>query len=205
MLRALLLLLACAASACAEVPAVRHSVVNWAVDLRGVPDERPFTWGCTREEPCGTRAESVVFNVDLARGEAAEGRRIRVLRIYGGALLWPQGTVEPGRFAGVLVSLHSEPVDLSSSGGRTWVVPVDGETIQVAARANFSQAGTFYANQWGTDGRLQHARISEDVSEIGLLGPDNILRSKLAVWMNSTGRDIHFEIQLTIVWQWEQP
>ncbi len=58
----------CASACAAQAAAVRHSVVNWAVDLRGVPDERPFTWGCTREEPCATRAESVVFNVDPIRG-----------------------------------------------------------------------------------------------------------------------------------------
>ncbi len=57
--------------------------------------------------------------------------------------------------------------------------------------------------QSGTGGKPERAPIDFDVSAGGLLSEDNVLESKLAVFLNDTGLPIHMEATFTLVYRFE--
>lgn len=71
------------------------AATNLSVDLKGVPDTRPDTWGTA-----DYAVKAITFN-------PPPGYRVRILRVYGDFLAWPIGKVEPGKFAGVLLGLQT--------------------------------------------------------------------------------------------------
>lgn len=113
------------------------------------------------------------------------GYRVRVLRVYGDFLTWPIGKVESGKFAGTLWGLQTTGPDGS-------------------ARADPIADNCFLYIQLATGGEPARASVNYDVREGGLLGPDHILVSKHAVWLNDTGLKIHMESSFVLVYQFEK-
>lgn len=84
-----------ALTAISVVSQVYSAATNLTVDLLGVPDTRPDTWGTA-----GYSVKTITFT-------PPPGHRVRILRVYGDLLFWPIGKVEQGKFAGVLLGLQT--------------------------------------------------------------------------------------------------
>ncbi len=113
------------------------------------------------------------------------GHRIRILRVYGDFLAWPIGKVKPGKFAGVLLGLQTTAPDGS-------------------ARMDWGADNTMLYIQDATGGGPRRAGFDYDVSDGGLLQPDNKLLVKMAVWLNDTGLTIHMEPSFVMVYRYEK-
>lgn len=75
------------------------AATNFSVDLIGVPDTRPDTWG------------TASYAVKAITFKPPQGQRVRILRVYGDLLIWPLGVVPQGKFAGVLLGLQTTAPD----------------------------------------------------------------------------------------------
>lgn len=75
------------------------AATNFSVDLIGVPDTRPDTWG------------TASYAVKAITFKPPQGQRVRILRVYGDLLIWPLGIVPQGKFAGVLLGLQTTAPD----------------------------------------------------------------------------------------------
>lgn len=144
---------------------------NQADDITGVPDTRLYTWGTA-----GAVEHAIVF-------EPPEGCRVRVVRVYGDAIAWPVGSVEPGKTAGVLWGLRT-----TAPEGSKW-------TKQAADN-------TMVYFQFGTRGEVARISFDQQIPN-GRLGEDHTLISKVAAWLNDTGRAIHIEPSFVIVFRFE--
>lgn len=113
------------------------------------------------------------------------GYRVRVLRVYGDFLIWPMGKVEPGRFAGALWGLTTTGPDGS-------------------IHADWAADNTMIYVQVATGGQPARAPVNFKTEDGGLLGPDHVLVSKMAVWLNDTGLKIHMEPSFTVVFRYEK-
>lgn len=113
------------------------------------------------------------------------GYRVRVLRVYGDFLAWPVGKAPEGRFAGALWGLQTTAPEGSQ-------------------RADWAADNTMLYVQVATGGQPARAPVNFDVREGGLLEPDNVLVSRLAVWLNDTGLKIHMEPSFVAVYQFER-
>jgi len=113
------------------------------------------------------------------------GYRVRILRVYGDFLAWPIGKVEPGKFAGVLLGLQT--------------TAPDGST-----KMDWGADNTMLYIQDATGGGPRRAGFDYDVSDGGLLQPDNKLLVKMAVWLNDTGLTIHMEPSFVMVYRYEK-
>lgn len=149
------------------------AAANFAADILGDLDVRPNTWG---------RAGSHEWKITFS---PPPGYRVRILRVYGDVLAWPRGTVDAGRFAGVLFGLRNSGPDGS-------------------VRADWAADNTFLYLQSATGGEVARAAFDHVVAAGGLLAPDHVLCVKVAVWLNDTGRHIHIEPTFTMVYQFEK-
>lgn len=181
---------------------------NFAVDLMGVPDDRPGTWGCDIQAPCQTTASTVVHEFQPWRPGAEpppSGHRVRVLRVYGDVVAWPQGVVEQGRFAGILWSLHSGPWTIDESvASESWVATADGQIERYQGVLHHAQDQTLAYLQDAVAQGPRRLSYDLDVAKIGLLDARQTLGSKLAVWMNSTGRAIHIEATINVIYRYDR-
>lgn len=124
----------------------------------------------------GSAAHTVTFHPPA-------GCSVRILRVYGDVVAWPVGDVERGRTAGVLWGLQT-----TAPEGSRWADPAADNTMLYL--------------QFGTRGEL--ARIPVDVQVSGgRLGPDHVLVSKVAAWLNDTGKPIHIEPSFVVVFRFE--
>lgn len=112
------------------------------------------------------------------------GYRVRILRVYGDFLVWPIGLVEKGKFAGALWGLTTTAPDGS-------------------VHADWAADNTMLYVQVATGGEPARAPINFKTKAGGLLGRDNVLVSKMAVWLNDTGLPIHMEPSFTVVFKYE--
>jgi len=149
------------------------SAANFSADILGVPDTRPNTWG-----RAGARTWQIRF-------KPPAGYRVRITKVYGDFLIWPKGTVEPGKFAGALFGLQT-------------TAPEGSE------RAIPTADNTFLYVQTATGGAPARAAFDYDVSAGGLLERDHVLTVKVAVWLNSTELEIHCEPTFVAVYGWEK-
>jgi hypothetical protein len=115
-----------------------------------------------------------------------KGCRVRILRVYGDFLAWPRGVVPAGKYAGVLWGLQT-----TAPEGSVW--------------ADYAADNTMLYVQHATSGQPVRTPINFDVTEGGLLGPDHVLVSKLAVWLNDTGLQIHMEPTFVVVYEFVEP
>jgi len=157
-------------SLCDHTP--RSVASNFSTDIKGDPDTRAMTWGTA-----GATTHRITFS-------PPRGCRVRVLRVYGDLLAWPRGTVEPGKFAGVL-----------------WGLQTTGP--EGSLHADLAADNTMLYIQHATGGGPARAPVDFAVAAGGLLERDHVLVSKLAVWLNDTGRDIHMEPSFVVVYRFE--
>ncbi len=109
------------------------------------------------------------------------GKRVKILRAYGDLLAWPRGKPPEGTFAGVLFGLQTTAPEGS-------------------VRADWLADNTFlYVQGAVSDKGRERLPINVTIAD-GLLEPDNKLYYKFAVWLNDTGKEIHLEASLTLVY-----
>ena len=176
-----LLMVGCAATSQPTVYPDLSSSSNYSVDLLGADDNRQDTWG-----------KSGVFTASIAFPQVPAGYRVRILRVYGNltavvktALSTDETT--PDRLkSGVLVGFLTNAGDGSPS-----CVPCADNTM-------------LYLQGWVVGERATTLPFDTNVTVGGLLAPDNILRVRVATWLNTTGKPIHIEPSFTVVYHYEQ-
>lgn len=159
----------------AQILGPYSTTTNFSIDLCGVPDTRPTTWG----------------TADSARNEIRFtppiGYQVRIMRVSGDFVYWPKsGTMAPGTSAEVGWGLKTTAPDgamhVSNSYDNTmaWI------------------QGAFLPGGPST-------RIAFDVDTHigGLLLPDNILVSQTFVAINTSGLVMHMEPTFTIIYRFE--
>jgi hypothetical protein len=151
------------------------TAVNFSIDLAGIPDTRPGTWGNT-----GSAQNLVTFSPPA-------GYAVRVLTIYGDFTGFPRsGTPSPGTSCEIGWGLKTTAPDgskLVSTGYDNSFVWLQNVVTSVAPACR--------------------AGFNFDVRTGGLLGPDNTMISQVFVALNTTGLTIHMEPTFTMVYQFE--
>lgn len=113
------------------------------------------------------------------------GYRTRVMRVYGDFQGWLRKN-PGGNCAGVLWGLSTTQPE-----GSTRVTPAADNTFA-------------YVQDAVCEHRRFRVPVDYDTHVGGLLGPDNVLISKVAVFMNETGEPVHMEPSLVIVYRFEK-
>jgi hypothetical protein len=171
---AVALLLLLALASPAETLGPFSAATNHSDDLLGTPDSRPDTWGTA-----GYAVRRIEFHPPA-------GYRTRILRVYGDFQGWVRKNPS-GNCLGVLWGLAT-----TAPEGSARVTPAADNTFLYIQD---SVCGTQ---------RNFRAPVDYDTRHGGLLGPDNVLISKTAVWLNETGEPVHMEPSFTIVYQFER-
>jgi len=135
----------------------------------------------TRPRTWGTAGE-FIFPIKFS---PPPGYRVRILRAYGDFLVWPKGVVVKGRFAGALFGLQTTAPEGS-------------------VRADWLADNTFLYIQTATGGERAREQFDFPVDVGGLLERDNMLRVKVAVWLNDTGLEIHCEPSFVLTFSFER-
>lgn len=164
---------------CIKAPC--SAAMNFAYDLIGTVDTRPYTWGTS-----ASTSSNVIFKLPA-------GYRVRILRVYGDLTFWPRGT--PATDAGDKVIGNAVGVLLGLSS----TVPGGSDKV-VGGGATDS---CFLYIQDASKGSERRAPFDYDVHVGGLLEADNTMVVKFAIWLNSLGLAIHGEPTFTVVYQWE--
>ena len=112
------------------------------------------------------------------------GYRVRILRVYGNVQGWIPG----------------EPV--TRCVGMLWGLQTTGP--EGSARVTPAADNTLLYVQDATCGEPFRVPVDYDVRVGGLLEKDHILYSKVAVFMNETGRALHLEPSFNLVFQFER-
>jgi hypothetical protein len=162
--------------ACAEphVLGPFSAATNHADDIIGTPDGRPATWGTTG------------YGVHAIQFHPPAGYRTRILRVYGDFQGWLRKNPS-GNCVGVLWGLQT-----TAKEGSERVTPAADNTL------------TYVQDSiCGTDGRKFRADFDYKIAA-GLLEPDNVLNSKVAVWLNETGEPVHMEPSFVVVYRYEK-
>jgi hypothetical protein len=150
--------------------------VNFAVDLAGVPDTRPGTWGNTG------------FAQNLATFSPPAGYRVRVLRVYGDFIGFPKsGVPAAGTACEIGWGLKSTAPDGSSR-----------------LSTGYDNSFIWLQNVITSGSPSCRAAFDHNVESGGLLPPDNKLISQTFVALNTTGLVIHMEPTFTMIYQFEQ-
>ena len=147
---------------------------NFAYTNEGVTDTRPGTWG---------KASAFDFTIPFVN--VPPGKRVLITRIYGDFLMWPHGVIAANSAAGGLTGL------LTTSSGQSPFVST-----------GLGSQGSFFYIQSGCDGTPQRAPFDFNVSNGGLLDPDNKMILRIAVFLNTTGVPIHMETTLVVEFQY---
>lgn len=148
---------------------------NFAFDLQGHLDTRPYTYGFADDQ-----SKTIHFNPPA-------GWRVRILTLQGDFIYSPEFNVAPaaaGTGTYVMLALNR---DSAESSGRC--TPCDDNSM-VTLQAT-----------WPGPGRIAFNR---DVHVNGLLGPDNTLVIKTAIFFNTTGLFIHLEPTINFTYQFER-
>jgi hypothetical protein len=147
---------------------------NHTDDIAGTTDYRPGEIGTA-----GYSLHRIEFH-------PPQGYRVRVLRVYGDFAGWLRRNPS-GNCVGTLWGLSTTAPEGS-------------------ARATPAADNTFLYVQDSACGSQRNFRAPVDYKtrEGGLLGPDHVLVSKVAVFWNETGEPVHLEPSFTIVYQFEE-
>jgi hypothetical protein len=148
------------------------SASDVAYTLPGFVDTRPGTWGTT-----DTKLTNYVFT------NVPNGYRVQILRVYGDNIAWLQGpNVSPTSHAGVLFSLSA------SGGGNNSMVPGNGNCFLYHEGAISGQ----------TPLNMSFDNVTKDG---GLLGPDNTLQAKMALFLNDSGVPVFQDTTFVVVYR----
>lgn len=147
---------------------------NFTVDLEGSPDHRVDTWG-----DASAQYWQVHFKPPL-------GYRTRILRVFGNFVTAPDGKMPEGTEAYGLFALQT------TSAGQSSIADVG------------SSGCVFYIQSVLVGGDSKDVEsFNVDVTDAGLLGEDNVLVVKTAVFLNTTGLKIHMEPSWVMVVRFE--
>lgn len=124
------------------------------------------------------------FNIHRYTFSPPPGYRVRILRVYGDFVAWVRVPGDRQKCAGVLWGLQTTAPEGS-------------------IRADYMADNGMVYLQNATCGDPVRAAFDFDVKHGGLLEPDNILISKVAVFTNDMG-SIHLEPSFTLNFQWER-
>lgn len=159
-----------AAVLAASVGSPRYISENFSVDLAGIPDARPGTWG-----HADYARQPIVFSPPA-------GYRVRILGVHGDFVAWPkEGAIVPGTSAEAGWGLKTTAPD----GTAVANVGFDNTAVWV-------QCGITAAHDDCT------RSYDRDFPEGFDLGPDNTLISQTFVAINTSGRMVHMEPTFTI-------
>ncbi len=151
------------------------TAVNFSIDLAGIPDTRPGTWGST-----GSAQNVVTFSPPA-------GYAVRVLTIYGD-------------FIGVPKS-GSPPPDTSCEIG--WGLKTTAPDGSNLVSTGYDNSFVWLQNVITSQTPVCRAGFNFDVRTGGLLATDNTMISQVFVALNTTGLTIHMEPTFTMVYQFE--
>lgn len=148
---------------------------NFSIDIVDVPDTRPGTWGNTG-----------FFDFPIPFVNVPAGTRVRVTRIYGDFIMWPHGQIAQGSSAGGLTGL------LTSNSGQS---PFVGTGL--------GSQGCFFYIQSGCADQPARAPFDFNVANGGRLDSDNLMKLRIAVFLNNTGVKIHMETTMVVEFVYE--
>lgn len=154
---------------------LHQSYLNFSVDLKGVPDLRPTTWGLA-----GSAQNRTTFH-------PPPGYRVRITHVSGDFVAWPRdGTVTTGSYAEAGWGLKST----ASDGSQFLDYAYDSTLIWV-------QTPVLQGNP--------SARIHYDLdtSQSGLLERDSVLISQCFIAINTSGLTIHMEPTFQLTYRFE--
>jgi hypothetical protein len=151
------------------------TAVNFSIDLTGIPDTRPGTWGNTDS------AQNIVTFAPPS------GYAVRVLSIYGDFIGFPRAGTPP---AGTSCEI---------GWGLKTTAP-DGSKL---LSTGFDNSFVWLQNVVTSEAPACRAGFNFDVHTGGLLGPDNTMISQVFVALNTTDLTIHLEPTFTMVYQFE--
>lgn len=161
---------------------------NFPADLYGSVDTRMSGQTCAGGPCIWGRADAAILPIKF---KPPVGYRVRIVALRGDVVSWIKtlpGDVltPPESSAGVLGGF--ETPDSGGSAHCDWCA--DGCPLYVQDAVTEKQP---------------KARTSFNYERVGLLlGPDNVLRAKIAAWLNTTGKPIHMEITYTIQFRYEK-
>jgi len=159
-----------------SVASSTHSFsINITWDAEGTPDERPGTWG-----------KATFVDTPIPFVNVPAGYRVRLLRAYGDHIAYPHGDVEAGKYAGVLFGILT-----NQDGQSPYVGPGLGSAGCPLYIQNFTPNGQTRAFDFAL------------ASESSLVGRDNTMIFRQAVFLNETGVPIHMEATAVVEFRYE--
>ena len=148
---------------------------NFAVDLYGQPDARPYCWGYA-----DSQEKVLTFS-------PPPGFRVHIARLRGDLVAWVRSPstgalTPPGSAAGVLLAFH----DSGPEGSMRCDLCADNTPVYIQDAVNAAQPKT---------------RAPFDAMLDWVLPADNKLIVKMASWLNDTGKPIHVEATYTVTFE----
>jgi hypothetical protein len=152
------------------------TAVNFSINLAGVPDTRPGTWG------------NADFAQNIATFTPPEGYVVRILRVYGDFVGFPQSGMPA---AGTSCEIG-------------WGLKTSAPDGSALVSVGYDNSFVWVQNVITSDAPSCRASFDFSVSTGGLLQPDHRLISQTFVALNTTGLTIHMEPTFTMEYQFEQ-
>lgn len=149
--------------------------INYPFDSAGEPDTRPGTWGNTSYDD----GKIQFLNVP-------DGKRVRIMRIYGDFVCWPHGDVSPGKFAGCLFGI------ITTASGQS-------------PYATFSQSGCMAYLQTAVGADMARLHFDFDTEAAGLLEADHVMLVRRALFLSELGNGcvVHMEPSFIVEFAYE--
>lgn len=124
------------------------------------------------------------FSVHKYHFSPPAGYRVRVLRVYGD------------------LSVFTRKPDYTKCAGALWGL---GSTApEGSTRMTFAADNTFVSVQDSICGGPRSRQFDYDTQVGGLLGPDNVMTSKVAVWLSDVVGSVHLEPTFVVQFRYER-
>jgi hypothetical protein len=151
---------------------------NFAVNLYGTIDTRSDCWGF---------ADSAIFPVTF---KPPAGYHVRILTLKGDMVSW-------------IKTLPGDPETPKESAAGT-LLGFQSTAPDTSKECDYCAENTPLYIQDSVSPARPNSRAPFNYDDVGLvLLPDNILRVKMASWLNTTGKPIHIEATYTIRFEYE--
>jgi hypothetical protein len=151
------------------------TALNFAVDLAGIPDTRPGTWG------------NAASAQNLVTFSPPAGYVVRVLRVYGDFIGFPKS--------------GTPAADTSCEIG--WGLKTTAPDGSALVSTGYDNSFVWLQNVVNSSAPACRAAFDHVVETGGLLPADNKMISQTFVGLNTTGLTIHLEPTFTMIYQFE--
>jgi hypothetical protein len=151
------------------------TALNFSVNLLGTPDTRPGTWG------------TADFAQNIATFSPPAEHLVRILRVYGDFIGWPESGVPPS----------------GSSCEIGWGLKSTKPDGSARISVGYDNSFVWLQNVITSISPACRAAFDHDVGTGGLLESDNKMVSQTFVALNTTGLTIHMEPTFVVVYQFE--